>query len=387
LAELVADVDSPPMAQQAWRAGQRSRRKRLVVGLAVAGVLVAGAGAAVAEGGLVRRGMSPGPNANDRVRSPAPSAPASAGPRVQVGPERAGVADLPLLPTRFAALSGPPAKAEPLSGRPVSRIVAVVQPGNGPVLVLGQDGAWREADRRPGLSLASTSVSPDARRLVLAQDNGLLLIDATTGSRRLLAVPGTVGRIDSFLWLPDGDRVAVSGDAGAGVLSTKDGSYRSTEDPMHDLAVSRPGDPQTRLTASELVVQDAGATARRRYGTGDQGELDQWYGAGWVNGSMAARTGFLNNGEVQATLVIDVATARVTHLLALPFGTAPAVRSNGCCATVGWLDKQTVLLRDGGHVLAWRITSGTVYRVARLPGTTTQGADPGYDTTIALAQP
>ena len=44
-----------------------------------------------------------------------------------------------------------------------------------------------------------------------------------------------------------------------------------------------------------------------------------------------------------------------------------------------------MLLRDGGHVLAWRLTSGAVYRVARLPGSTSQGADPGYDIAIALA--
>jgi hypothetical protein len=71
----------------------------------------------------------------------------------------------------------------------------------------------------------------------------------------------------------------------------------------------------------------------------------------------------------------------------LPFGTPSATRSNGCCATLGWLDEQTVLLRDGGQVLAWRFTTGAVYRVARLPATTAQGSDPGYDTAIALAAP
>lgn len=42
---------------------------------------------------------------------------------------------------------------------------------------------------------------------------------------------------------------------------------------------------------------------------------------------------------------------------------------------------------DHPEAYAWRFTSGTVYRVAQVPGTTTQGADPGYDATIALAQP
>lgn len=394
LAELVANVDSPPMAQQAWRAGQRSRRQRLVIGVAVAGVLLVGVGVAVADGG-----PSPGlevPGESSSVSPPARSAPASADPRVQAGPERAAVADLPLLSTRFAALTGLPSSAEPLAGNPISRIVAAVQPLNGPVLVLGQDGAWREVDRGLGValdeggnrrpSLTSTSVSSDARRLVLLQSDGLLLIDVTTGKRRLLPVPATFGRIDSLLWLPDGDQVAVAGDGGALVVSTRDGSYPSTGYHVPDLAVSGPGDPVVQLTASELVAQDGGKTVPRTYATGDQVMLDEWYGAGWVNDSRATRTGFLHDGE-QATFVIDVATARVTHVLILPTGASPAIRSQGCCATLGWLDGQTVLLRDGGQVLAWRFTSGAVYRVARLPVTTAQGPDAGYNTAIALAQP
>jgi hypothetical protein len=220
----------------------------------------------------------------------------------------------------------------------------------------------------------------------LAQDGGLVLVDATTGDRRVLSVPATFGRIDGLLWLPDGDRVAVSGDRGAGVLSTVDGSYSSTEDRVWELAVSRPGDPVVQLATSELVVQEAGATVTRRYGTGRQVVLDDWYGAGWVNGSLVASTGFLGDGD-QATSVIDVATARVTHLLAFATGASPSARSNGCCATLGWLDEETVLLRDGGLLLAWRFTSGAVYRVAQLPGTSAQGTAPGYDTAIALAQP
>jgi hypothetical protein len=404
MADLVADIDGPPMTERAWRAGQRSRRRR-AVGTAVAGVLLVGAGVAVADAVLSERSVSR--EANGGIRDATPSAgppaalaPAPGEPRVQTGPERAAVAGLPTLPTRFAALSSPPSSAEALSARPVSRIVAAVQAGDGPVLVLGQDGRWRQADNGLDLPpdqdgnrppwLVSTSISPDGRRLALVHGAGLLLIDATTGEHRLLPVPGSFGRIDNMLWLPDGDRVAVSGDSGAGVVSTRDGSFESTEDPLHNLAVSRPGEPAVYLDPAALVVQDARTTVRRMYGTGARIVFDEWYGGGWVNGSSAVSAGFLGGREhdgEQATLVVDVTTARVTHLLTIPRGRPPAIRSNGCCAALGWLDDKTVLLRDGGQVLAWRYTSGAVYRVARLPGTTAQGADPGYDTTIALAQP
>ena len=402
LGDLVAAVDRPSMAQRAWRDAHRSRRRR-VVGGAVAGVLLVGVGAAVVDGGFVPRLLSPGTDAPGAVQDgssgvspPAPLPPAPGEPFVQEGPEPAGVADLPQLPTRLDALSRLPSSAEALSANPVSRIVAAVQQVNGSVLVLGEDGAWREVDRgfggppggdgNPAWSLASTSISPDARKLVLTRDGGLVLIDATTGQHRLLSVPATFGRIDGLIWLPDGERVAVSGDRGAGVLSMVDGSYSSTEDRVWELAVSHPGDPVVHLAASELVVEQAGATVRREYGTGRRVVLDDWYGAGWVNGTLVASTGFLGDGD-QATSVIDVANARVTHLLGFATGAPPSARSNGCCATLGWLDEQTVLLRDGGQVLAWRFTSSVVYRVARLPETSAQGTASGHDTAIALAQP
>jgi hypothetical protein len=387
MADLVADVESPPMAQRAWRTGRRSRRQRLVAGLAAAAVLVAGAGTVIAGGGLADRQLI-GPST--------PPAPAAGEPRVRIGPERAAVAGLPSLSSPFAALSGVPASAAALSGSPVARIIAAAQRLDGPVLVLGPGGVWRATDSvaagedgSPGLWLISTSISPDSRRLALGHRDGLLLVDATTGKQRPLPVPGAVGRIDHLVWLPGGDRVAVSGDGGAGVVSTTDGAFRSSGERVHERAVSGPGDPVVHLAASELVVENAGTTVRRAYRTGSRIELGQWYGAGWVHGASAAATAFLtgrdHHGE-QAVLVIDAGTARVTHLLTLTAGRSPATRGNGCCATIGWLDAQTVLLRDGGQLLAWRFGSGEVFRVAKLPGST-RGADAGYDTAIALAQP
>jgi len=384
LADLVADVDSPPMTQRAWRAGRRSRRQRIAVTGAVGAVLLVGAGVAVVERGLTA-GLAPaGPTA---ATTSAPPPPAFADPRVEVGPLRAAVGGLPAMSVQVSALSRIPSSAQALSGNPMSKIVAAAQPANRPVLALGNDGAWREVDgvpATPPLSLTSASISPDARRLALLRGDGLLLVDATTGDCRTLSVPATFGRIDELTWMPDGESVAVSGDSGSGVVSTIDGSYRPTG-ARPGLAVGGPGDPVVQLTKSELV-QDAGAGERQAYKTGDKIALSDWYGPGWVNNSVVASTWFLGDAE-QAVVLISATTAQVTHVLTLPTGAAPAVRSNGCCTTLGWLDDQTVLLRDGGQVLAWRFTTGTVSRVAQLPGTATRGADPAYDTVIATAQP
>jgi hypothetical protein len=71
----------------------------------------------------------------------------------------------------------------------------------------------------------------------------------------------------------------------------------------------------------------------------------------------------------------------------LPIGGPGRSRSNGCCATLGWLDAQTVLLRDGGRLLAWQPgrPGSDLSTVARLPGSSDTGADAGYDIALALA--
>ena len=144
-----------------------------------------------------------------------------------------------------------------------------------------------------------------------------------------------LGSSADLAWLPDGEHIAVSGDNGSGVLSTIDGSYRPAGDTMFGLAVSEPGEPVVQMATSELV-QDAGTGERQTYVTGEEVKLKGWYGAVWVSNSMVARTSFLADGE-QAIALIDLATARVTHVLTLPTGATPDVRSNGCCATLGWL--------------------------------------------------
>jgi hypothetical protein len=356
LRELADDVDGPPLARAAWAGAARVRRRRRVAAATVAAAAVAGVVP------LVARTVPASPPAAEATSAPGPTAaPVETPPRVRLGPARDAVAGLPALAHRLAALDRLPATAAALSDDPAGRILAAAQRDDGPVLLLGRDGRWRQVDpvagRRP--RLAPTSISPDGGRLALAQDGGVVLVDLRTGADRQLPITGSVAQaVESVAWLADGTHVVVGGDRGDVVLSTADGGQRAAEPRDRALAVG---------------------------GTPEDGEIRQWYGGAWRSGGRVAGTGFRAGDDQQVLGVADAATGRVTHVLELPYGVPPATRSNGCCATLGWLDAGTVLFRDGGHVLAWRPDDGDVRRVARLPGTSGTGRDAGTDVTLAIA--
>lgn len=352
LHEIVADVDAPPLARAAWAGAARVRRRRRVAAAAAATVVVAGVVPLFVQ-------------TRDGTSFPArPVTPPTAGrttpddgatPQAQLGPERAQVPALPALQTPLADLGTLPGSAVELAEEPAPRLLAAAQRPGGPVLVLGMDHRWRQvgtpAGDRPLLS--PTSISNDGTRLALSQPGYLVLVDVRTGRLRRLTVTGPMARsAEPVSWLGD-EEVRVGEGADQVVLSVADGTQR-------------PGDVN--------ALRDGRA-------------VRQWYSGPWPNGDRIAVTGFRQGDDAQVVAVLDAATGRVQHLLDLPYGTPQAARSNGCCATLGWLDAETVLLRDGGCVLAWRPESGAVLRIARLPGTSTEGADPGYDITLAVSPP
>jgi hypothetical protein len=350
LHEIVADVDAPPLARAAWEGAARVRRRRRIAAAAAATAVVAGVVPVLAQTGdgtsLPARPVTPPPAGGTTPDD-------GATPRAQPGPERADVPSLPGLQTLLADLGTLPGSAVELAEEPAPRLFAAAQRPGGPVLVIGMDRRWRQvgtpAGGRPLLS--PTSISSDGTRLALSQPGNVVLVDVHTGRLHRLPVTGPMARsTQPVSWLGD-QEVLVGEGAGQVVLSVADGRQRSI------------------------------------YAPRDQRAVGQWYSGPWPNGDRIAATGFRHGDDAQVVAVFDAATGRVQQLLDLPYGTPPATRSNGCCATLGWLDDETVLLRDGGYVLAWRPDSGEVLRIARLPGTSTEGADPGYDTTLAVSMP
>jgi hypothetical protein len=380
--DLVAEVGGPPMARTAWAKSVRIRRRRRVLAVMTAGTLVAGTTFALVGA------LGPDRSAKPDLASAAPPSTASTAvpgePRILLAPDRNEVAALPSFASPLAELSRVPTAATALTDSPLKRAVAAVQRDTGPIFVLGPGNAWRSV---LGGALTSDAISPDGRELALVQSAGIRLVDVATGAGRVLAVPeSATSRIDSIRWLATGDQIAVGGDAGSVLLTVTDGQITPLHGPAHEIAAGQSEDPLVRVTATALVSgSEAGRQTRREFGTGADVELGSWSGTARQSGGRVAQTAFLRPDDTQAVAVIELASGRVTDLLRLEFGGPEAPRSYGCCETLGWSSNQTVLLRDGGSVLAWSPAVRKLYRVAQLPGTSIRGADTSDQVRVALA--
>lgn len=403
LAELLeqasAEVPAPALAEATWaRAGRIRRRRRRLTGVA----------AAVAVG-LVAVGVA-GPLRDGADRDSAVTlelAPTSLGPpRVHQMPSEPGRRTLPPLPAESTEFQ--PRAARELSRRPVSRAVAVVQPRAAetatrpePLYVLDTDGSWarvdvvdltftRDAGGNQADPLRPTAVSPDGRRVAVAQTDELLVIDVTTAAVHRVPLPGYNEQV---LWRSN-DVVLVTHD-------TADQSTTAT------FAVDWRAGKATRVTAGlsvwNAVVSRADAPALELRGlvgaeTGDEPlgltwwRLDraepvrtvpidgraiepygmtEWYGPALRNGpdaggDLVVRSGWghtSNMSGLEMVAVVDVRTGVVVRLLELGRD-----RWKGCCPPLGWVDAYTVLLRtEREGVLTWDLRTGAISVVSAGP--------------------
>jgi hypothetical protein len=199
IAELVESLDLPQtqVAERAWdHARRRVRRRRGVAAGGAAALAVASVLGIVGVSGRDHRAApAPAPT------NPTPSVEQRTAPLVQWlwlrGHWRSEVSDLDF--SRIPGSAAPPG----LSTDPVGHAaLAINDPGlRSRVLVLGEDGRWREVDV-PGLVpagtqklyprpiLRPTSLSPDATRLALPQPDALVVVDLTQGTSRRYDVPG-----------------------------------------------------------------------------------------------------------------------------------------------------------------------------------------------------
>ncbi len=235
-AELVESIDLPQtdVAESAWDDGRR-RVRRLRGGLAAGAASLAVAsvvGIVVLTGGDHHAAPAPGP-------APTTSAPTPTGirtaPVVQRlwlhGRWRSEVADLDF--GRIPGSAGPPR----LSSDPVARAALALGADANRVLVLGEDGRWRQVDV-PGLvwarhargytdlSLRPTSMSPDATHLALPQPNALVVVDLAEGTSRRFEVGGRFNI--NVTWVDD-SHVLVDGEgAPSRIVDVRTGLSRPT---------------------------------------------------------------------------------------------------------------------------------------------------------------
>jgi hypothetical protein len=231
LGEVADAVPPPDLAERAWRKSVRVRRRR------VAGAAVLAVGAIVAAVGVAGfindgTGTVPRPDGDrrtDLVAEPPPAVALArspdatvAGAKAWIGPTIEEEARLPyagsvLPPTIDLAAEDIETTDQP--GRAVAAFAASTasEPESlESVLLLGHDG---QVSRLPTpdlgpvyndkgesvLPLNISSLSPDGKRLVLAQDHAVVIYDLVSGDR----IPRSTGESDSYYvgWAEDGAEI------------------------------------------------------------------------------------------------------------------------------------------------------------------------------------
>ncbi|MFI6830606.1 MULTISPECIES: hypothetical protein [unclassified Kribbella] len=390
LAKASDRLPEPDLADAAWAAGVETRRRRrrsILIGL-ISAVLIA----VIAAIGV---GLSGDDNSQFTPPITPPSDPAVRAPDGQingidfwVAPPSGSERFLDRLETPLGDLLQLPDNVEPLADRPLDRIAAVVLEDRGDryvPLLLGSDSSWARADVellpiRTGTPLSSGAVSPDGRIAAFPQPGELVTVNVATAEVFRIKMPAQ--DIRSVSWLPDAQRVLVSGPGIAYRVLV--GESGTGEEPL--VAIAGAADPSAVTAPFRL---DKGAVLR--YMVGGQWIVDSalqlpvraWVGQTFSTDRAAARLFIADDltpvtteaSQPQVVAAISTLRAEPSRLLVLGDPTVmssaqpmdePYAREPGCCAVLGWYDHDTPLFEVRGWVLAWDLNSGRVRRVTEL---------------------
>lgn len=381
--DLATDrIDAPRLAATVVA---EARRRRARVGI----VATAGTAAAVAVIVAVlqlpqldgeQRPVEPStPSVTHGTRSPSPSALDDA---VLPRWDPFTVADQPppesMLPTRIA----PPVSAPSITDQPLSAAVLAWPEEGRDLRLLGTDGTWRSVPETANAvtgtlrDVVGPALSNDGRQVAMSTNQGILVVDVTSGERRTIPWPGEIAEpsdtAPGLLWLPDG--------AGFAVLH-----WRATW--LVGFGGQGRKAPYSGTNGGGLAFDPDGTVVERRW---EQTDLRVWQGDRvettapfpyWgdrmvTRHGKAAMTGA--GGGLPGDggpMVLDAATGDL--LAYAPIRDPNSVYSdNGYLTAKGFLDEDTVLLLVGPmdfrtmspgeetwHLVAWDSRTGTVERL------------------------
>jgi hypothetical protein len=384
-----SDVPAPSLAASAWARSRRVRRTRRTV--ASAAVLVAVAAV------LIPLNMG-------RSQPPPPVLSTTSEPTLTT------VTTISLNPTvrridSLPATLAIPAGARKLSEHPVQQAVAVVQERAGeseramrPLHVLDTAGQWTRVDvgslvrthdegGNEADPLRVASLSPDRRRVAVAQPQALVVVDLPTAEATRYPVPGLNEQV---MWW--GSDTVLVGAGGPGVTRVDLATGTVGPEQAAVSAWNSAGNPVLGGELAEIVridgrnvvrVWEMGSAKPVRELPVDQSGMPaghavtEFYGqavpAGDGRIAVAAWGDWLDSngrafqGGAQMLTVVDTRTGALRQVLVLDTLTGER-RDKACCAALDWIDDQTVLARtDREGLIAWRLRNGGVSLVTAVP--------------------
>jgi hypothetical protein len=369
------EIASPDLAATALGAARRRRNRRR------GAVAALGSGLAVVT--VVAAITILDKDGNDEPAPGGPTPRPTAGiPSEEVGElwDPFTVADEPLHPTVLPEPIEPPELPPRVSADPMEAAVVAWPEDGSDLRLLGTDGVWRcvpdTADAVTG-SLSSTvraALSSDGTKVAVSVDDGIRVVDVTTGDEQLLPWPDQVEQPwdapPGLSWLPGDDSIAVLHWRETLIVGLDGESRRAPfGEPYGALAVDPDGlVVELGPAANELVswrgLQEVGRTPWSHFGLG--------FSAGHGQVAFTGHSDSRHSGP----MVADATTGElVAHA---PILDPRAVYSdNGHLTTQGFLDEDTVLLLVGPidtetmrpgdttwHLVAWHFRTGDFERLA-----------------------
>lgn len=369
-------IDSPGLAQEAWRTARQRRTRRRSAAVATVAVSVVGVVAVGVHGGADRSGGLP-PSTQTSTSTPsAPETDATPVPRAKTWPEwdPRDVGDLTPAADRVAPalpeVIDPPDTSPGIADDPVDAAVAVVGQRDR-IQVLGTDEGWRTVpvdDEYP-----ETRLSPRGTRLVVTyygeHDTGATVHDLGTGESWVVPFPDDYRPFDDSSWtfvdedtllLQSGGAWLVDAATGAAERLPKDigGGLSTAVDPRGGILVSADwSTPNILVDYAEGAVHEVSMRGTGRL-SALRADADTVVGTSYDRGPFAV-------------VVADRST--LTPKVSLPITDPEGNYSNGGLSTLALTDDGTVLLRvavigrdvEGLRVVAWDPSTGGLSLVSR----------------------
>lgn len=382
LREATDHLASPDLATRAWRDAGRRRARRTALG-ALAVVVLLGGGVAWAVQDRVPE--------TDVVDTPAPS-PTVTPTAVETDEARMGtqpvwdpftVVDEPTADTALPPRLDPPDEAPSVLQRPIDAALVAWPEEGRDLRLLGPEGEWRSVPGTGSVAVSSLrdvvspALSSDGRLVAFSAEDGLRVVDVTTGEMRVLPWPDDLaGPWDTppgVLWMPGDDAVLVLHWRSPRVLRLDGGEEDASYLGRYSSTVAvDPDGPllQRRFRSGSLVEWRDGRVERRV----DDGVA---WGERMVAGyGLVALTGGLGGGAYAGPVVVDAATGeRVAY--APVRDPSSEYSDNGFLTAQGFIDADTLLLLVGPidfrrmdvgeeewHLVAWHFRTGGFELVA-----------------------
>lgn len=376
LAEATDHVRSPDLADRALATARRRRARRTTAGAAVLAVLLGGGAAWAVQDRVPRADVVDTP-VSTPTATPTVVETAEPGMGTQPVWDPFTVVDEPRFDSVLRNDLDPPASAPSVLDQPVPAVVLAWPEEGRDLRLLSPGGEWRAVPGTASVGAStlrpvlSPAISSDGHLVAFAAEEGLWVVDATTGERRVLGWPEEISQpwdtLPDVQWMAGDEAVLVHHWDTPWIVgldgSDEDASYLG----RYTASVAAGPDGallQRDFRSGSLVEWRDGQVARRT----DDGIA---WGERMVAGhGMVAMTGSLGGGAYAGPVVVDIATGGLVAYAPIREPSSE-YSDNGHLTAQGFLDEDTVLLLvgpvrfgketrggDEWHLVAWEFRTG-----------------------------